>query len=69
MVSFSETTARPGGTVLRVDRASLRFLDAVGLDEFLAESGFEVAARYGDWHRGPVTSESREIITIARRRS
>jgi hypothetical protein len=69
VVAFSETTALPDGTVLRVDRASLRFLDTVALDEFLAETGFEVTARYGDWHRGPVTSESREIITIARRRS
>jgi len=69
VVTFSETTARPDGTVLRVERAALRFLDTVGLDEFLAGSGFEVAARYGDWHRGPVTTESREIITIARRRS
>ncbi|MFD5189645.1 methyltransferase domain-containing protein [Streptomyces sp. NPDC058357] len=56
------------GTVLRIDRTSLRFLDTVTLDRFLAESGFEVDARYGDWHRGPVTPTSREIITIARRR-
>ena len=68
VVTFSETTARPDGKVLRVDRASLRFLDAVALDEILADTGFEVAARYGDWQRGPLTSESREIITIARRR-
>ncbi|MFI8885255.1 hypothetical protein [Streptomyces sp. NPDC053813] len=55
-------------TVPRIDRTSLRFLDAVTLDRFLAESGFEIDARYGDWHRGPVTPTSREIITIARRR-
>jgi SAM-dependent methyltransferase len=67
VVTLSETTARPDGTVLRVDRTSLRFLDTVALDEFLADTGFEVAARYGDWHRGPLTGESREIITIARR--
>jgi SAM-dependent methyltransferase len=66
VVTFSETTARPDGSVLRVDRASLRFLDTVALDESLADAGFEVSARYGDWHRGPVTSESREIVTIAR---
>jgi SAM-dependent methyltransferase len=66
VVTFSETTAQPDGTVLRVDRTSLRFLDVVTLDAFLAGTGFEVTARYGDWHGGPITSESREIITIAR---
>jgi SAM-dependent methyltransferase len=69
VVSLSETTAEPAGTVLRVDRTSLRFLDVATLDAFLAETGFEVEARYGDWQRGPITSESREIITIARRRA
>jgi SAM-dependent methyltransferase len=66
VVTFAETTAQPDGTVLRVDRSRLRFLDAVTLDGCLAEAGFEVVARYGDWHRGPVTNESLEIITIAR---
>jgi SAM-dependent methyltransferase len=68
VVTFSEMTASPDGKVLRVDRASLRFLDSVALDEFLADAGFEVTGRYGDWHRRPLTSESREIITIAQRR-
>jgi hypothetical protein len=53
--------------VLRVDRTTLRFLDAATLDGFLHEAGFEVEARYGDWQRGPVTDASREIVTIARR--
>jgi SAM-dependent methyltransferase len=67
VVTFTETTAQPDGTVLRVDRASLRFLDASTLDAFLAEAGFGIDARYGDWHRGPVDDDSREIITVARR--
>ncbi|MGW3654694.1 hypothetical protein ACWD6R_02780 [Streptomyces sp. NPDC005151] len=67
VVTFTGTTADPNGAVLRVDRASLRFLDVVTLDAFLAEAGFEIEARYGDWHRGPVTATSQEIITIARR--
>ncbi len=67
VVTFTGTTADPDGTVLRVDRTSLRFLDAVTLDAFLAEAGFEIEARYGDWQRGPVTPTSREIITVARR--
>jgi SAM-dependent methyltransferase len=67
VVTFTGTTAEPDGTVLRVDRASLRFLDAAAVDAFLDEAGFEVEGRYGDWHRGPVTSTSKEIITVARR--
>ncbi|MEU0475086.1 class I SAM-dependent methyltransferase [Streptomyces olivaceus] len=66
-ITFTGTTAEPDGTVLRVDHTSLRFLDAAPLDVFLAEAELEVEARYGDWHRGPVTSTSKEIITIARR--
>ncbi|WP_180356972.1 hypothetical protein [Streptomyces sp. TLI_146] len=67
VVTFTGTTADPDGTVLRVDRASLRFLDVLALDACLAEAGFEIEARYGDWQRGPVTPVSQEIITIARR--
>ncbi|MFE7314063.1 class I SAM-dependent methyltransferase [Streptomyces sp. NPDC057555] len=67
VVSFSGTTAEPDGTVLRVDRTHLRFLDTVTLDAFLTETGFEIEARYGDWSRGPVTPTSQEIVTIARR--
>jgi hypothetical protein len=28
---------------------------------------FTIEAQYGDWHRGPITDTSREIITIAHR--
>ncbi len=68
VVTFHGTTAEPDGTVLRVDRASLRFLDVAALSLFLTEAGLETEAQYGDWHRGPITDDSREIITIARRR-
>jgi SAM-dependent methyltransferase len=67
VVALSETTSDPDGTVLRVDRASLRFLDPPTLNAFLAGAGFAVEAQYGGWDRGPVTSASRGIITIARR--
>lgn len=67
VVTLTETTSDPDGTPLRVDRASLRFLDVPTLGEFLAEAGFAIEARYGDWRRGPVTDDSSEIITIARR--
>ncbi|MFE1172856.1 hypothetical protein [Streptomyces sp. NPDC058773] len=68
MVTFTGTTAAADGTVLRVDRTSLRFLDAARLDVFLADAGLAVVARYGDWGGGPLTETSREIITIAHRR-
>jgi SAM-dependent methyltransferase len=67
VVSFVETTADPDGTVLRVDRARLRFLDVAPLNGFLADAGFTVEAQYGDWQRGPITPTSREIVTVARR--
>ncbi|WP_329454797.1 class I SAM-dependent methyltransferase [Streptomyces sp. NBC_01497] len=67
VVTFTGTTAAPDGAVLRVDRTSLRFYDVATLDALLAETGFEVEARYGDWDRGPLTGTSAEIITIARR--
>lgn len=68
VVTFTGTTAAADGTVLRVDRTRLRFLGEAVLDAFLADAGFIIEARYGDWGGGPVTGTSREIITIARRR-
>jgi SAM-dependent methyltransferase len=67
VVTFSGTTAEPGGAILRVDHASLRFLDVATLARFLSGAGFEIEAQYGDWLRSPITETSREIITIARR--
>ncbi|MEU8685550.1 class I SAM-dependent methyltransferase [Streptomyces sp. NPDC048611] len=68
VVTFTGTTATADGTVLRVDRTCLRFLGEARLDAFLADAGFAVEARYGDWDGGPVTATSREIVTLARRR-
>jgi SAM-dependent methyltransferase len=67
VVTFTGTTAEPDGTVLRVDRARLRFLSPQAVSTFLDAAGFQVEARYGDWHRAPVGATSREIITIARK--
>jgi SAM-dependent methyltransferase len=68
VVTMTETTGEADGTVLRIDRGSLRFLDVAALAAFLAEAGFAVEAQYGDWQRGPITGASREIVTVARRR-
>jgi hypothetical protein len=43
-----------------------RFLGVAGLGAFLPEAGFGIGARYGDVRRGPLTSASREILTVAR---
>lgn len=67
VVTLTETTAERDNTVLRVDRASLRFLDVPALAKFLTQAGFTIEDQYGDWRRGPITKTSREIITIARR--
>jgi len=67
VVTLTETTAERDNTVLRVDRASLRFLDIPALAKFLTEAGFTIEDQYGDWRRGPITETSREIIIIARR--
>lgn len=68
VVELVEVTATADGTVLREDPGSLRFLNPGALNAFLAEAGFEVQEQYGDWERGPVTAESREIVTVARAR-
>jgi hypothetical protein len=43
-------------------------LDVPTLNGFLGAAGFDVEEQYGGWDRGPVTTGSAEIITIARRR-
>ncbi|WP_371606832.1 class I SAM-dependent methyltransferase [[Kitasatospora] papulosa] len=65
IVTIRGTVAKPDGTVLRVLSESLRFLDVAALNTLLVETGFEIEAQHGDWDRGPITDDSREIITIA----
>ncbi len=64
VVTFTESTSC-AGELLRVDRASLRFLQIDELNGFLAEAGFAVEGQYGDWKRGPVTALSHSIVTVA----
>lgn len=67
VVTFTETTADTDGAVLRVSRASLRFPGPGELSALLVGAGFAIESQYGDWHRGPITGASREIVTVARR--
>jgi hypothetical protein len=66
VVTVAETTAMRDGTVLRVDRGRLRFLDVDALDRFLVETGFGVDVRYGGWRQEPFEPSSDEIVTLAR---
>jgi SAM-dependent methyltransferase len=66
VVTLTETTSDPDGTPLRVDRASLRFLDVDTLARFLADAGFAIEAQYGGWFREPLGPARPEIVTIAR---
>ncbi|WP_447003352.1 class I SAM-dependent methyltransferase [Saccharothrix isguenensis] len=66
LVTMTETFSSPDWPEPRVDRGTLRFTTTDQLDRLLAETGFEVAERYGFWDRAPLTDTSREIITIAR---
>lgn len=47
VVTLTETTSDVNGTRLRVDRASLRFLDVDTLAAFLADANFKIEAQYG----------------------
>jgi SAM-dependent methyltransferase len=67
VVTLAETTSDAGGTVLRVDRGRLRFLDRDVLTRFLVEAGFGIDAQYGGWIGETLEQTSREIVTFARR--
>ncbi|MGW3104195.1 class I SAM-dependent methyltransferase [Streptomyces sp. NPDC001100] len=65
-VTFTETFEGGRWAQPRVSRSTLRFLDRAALSRFLAGAGLAVVEQYGDWERGPLTSASPEIITVAR---
>jgi SAM-dependent methyltransferase len=65
VITFTETTRDADGAWLRSDCTQLRFPDAPRVNDLLAAAGFAVAAQYGDWDRGAITSYSTEIITVA----
>jgi len=69
LVSFTTTYTSPSWDEPRYSHSTLRFLDAETLSEFLTEAGLAVDEQYGFWDRRPVTPESPEIVTFARRAS
>ncbi|MER7932892.1 MULTISPECIES: class I SAM-dependent methyltransferase [unclassified Streptomyces] len=66
-VTFTETYDGSPWPEPRVCRATLRFLGPESLGGFLADAGLRITEQYGDWSRGPLTSTSPEIITVAQR--
>jgi SAM-dependent methyltransferase len=65
LVTFTETFGSAGWPADRISRSTLRFVRAEQLDHLLAEAGFVIDERYGDWDRSLFTPTSREIITVA----
>ncbi len=66
VVTLAAITSDADGNELRVDRASLRFLDVAALDRLLGEAGFELESRYGEWDGTRFAPGSREVVTLAR---
>ncbi len=66
-VRFSHTFSCSDWSRDEVSHSRLRFLGIDSLNSFLHEAGFEIEHQYGDWTRSPVTADSPEIITVARR--
>ncbi len=58
---------RDGSRPEQKKRIKIRYIDAGRLSNRLRRAGFEIDAQYGDWDCSPVTADSPEIITLARR--
>lgn len=67
VVRFSHTFTRTGWQRPEMSRSVLRFLNVDSLSSFLFDAGLAIEEQFGHWDRSPVTAESPEIITIARR--
>lgn len=68
VVRLTESLSGPWWDRPQAEHGSLRFLGPQTLAGFLAEAGFAIDQQFGDWDRSPLTSASKEIITIAGRR-
>lgn len=66
VVTLTETTGDRDGRPLRVDRASLRFVEVDALARFLAEAELSIEAQYGGWRAETLEATSPEIVTVAR---
>lgn len=67
VVSFTAMFSSPSWERPQVSRSTLRFLSKDKLLRFLDGAGLVIEEQFGDWDRHPLSSESSEIITVARR--
>ena len=67
VVTFTETTSDPAGTVLRADRASLRFIAPDALTRILTDAGFLIGAQHGGGFGEALAPTSTEIVISARK--
>jgi SAM-dependent methyltransferase len=67
VVTMTESLSGARWDEPQTGRGTLRFVDGDTLMAFLQEAGFAVEEQFGDWDRGPVTAQSKEIIIIAGR--
>jgi SAM-dependent methyltransferase len=67
VVAFRHIFSCPDWTEPQVSHSTLRFLDAEAIAAFLDEAGLTIGAQFGNWDRTPLTEQSPEIITVARR--
>ena len=56
------------GRTIGRSKARLRYTEPAVLDRLLAEAGFEIVERYGDWPDRPFRPDSPELITLCRLR-
>jgi SAM-dependent methyltransferase len=67
VVRFVTRTWSPTFDGMREALIQLRFLDRESLSRALELAGLEIEMQYGDWDCSPLTEDSPEIITIARK--
>jgi len=67
IVSFTSTFTSSAWDGPQLSRSTLRFLDAASLRSFLSDAALTIEEQFGDWDGQPLTEDSPEIITAARR--
>jgi len=68
VVETTETMTGQWWDEPQVGRGPMRFLAPDKLAGFLDHAGFAIAEQYGDWAKGPLAGDSKEIVTVAARR-
>jgi len=67
VVRVGETLSGKWWDEPQTEVGELRFLSPEALADFLNDAGFAIEEQFGDWHHGPITDASEEIVTTARR--